>query len=576
MFFVLDPEEYASASIAAASDYIDGVLSGRIVCGWLVRRAVQRHADDLRAGIFSLDVERAMRVFRFFSFLTHWKGEFAGQQFILSPWQCFIVVCVFGWVGADGYRRFRVALIQVARKNGKTSFAAGIGLYMLSADGEAGAEVYSVATKRDQAAISHKDAVQMRALNVELRSRIDAFKNNLCIPETGSKFEPLGANVNSMDGLNTHAAIMDEIHRHKDRNLWDVIEYSTGSRRQPLMLGITTAGDNAESHCYELREHAERVLTGAVSDDSFFAFIAEPDSDRIENGVKIPGDDIDDEACWPKGNPNLGISVRIDSLRIDHERAKSIPSAFANFRRYRLDKWITGSSELGLDIEAWKACDLITSAPVDGRVWYGGLDLASTQDIAAYARYSPRIDDQPAVVQCRLFCPAENIAERAKHYRVAALERWVEEGYLCATPGNVIDYGFIFEAIKEAGAVKEIAYDDWNATQIVTDLGDAGIVMVPLQQTVKTFHPPLKLLRDLLAEHALDHGGNPVLRWMASNVHVVGDPSGREKPVKRDGKRHYKIDGITAMLMAMARAIAHEMSAKPFQSVYSTRGIRML
>lgn len=550
----LSEDNYAAASTEAALGYIDDVLSGRQVAGELVRLAVERHLADLRRAkkgwAYRFDLERALRVFRFFSYLTHWKGEWAGQQFILAPWQAFILWSVFGWVRIDGARRFRIALIQIGRKNGKTAIAAGVGLYLFAADGEGGAEVYSVATKREQARISHQDAVRMRRGNLELSSRIQAFKDNLSIDTSGSKFEPLGANVNTMDGLNVHGGIVDELHKHKTRDVWDAIEYGMGARRQPLMFAITTAGDNAESVCYEWRELAEKMLRAVFEYDALFAFVAEPDK----------ADEDGDQKTWVKGNPNLGISVKLEKLQEDYAKAREMPSAWANFRRYRLDRWVLGGEDAWMNMHTWAECPAEVVA-LESRECYGGLDLASTQDIAAFVLYfEPETPGAIAHALCWFFLPEENLAERARHYRVP-LEAWAEQGYLTLTPGNVIDYAFIRECINQAASkyvIKEIGYDDWNATQIVVELSQDGLTMVPLQQTVKTFNAPMHKLEDLVTAKQLNHGGNPVLRWMVSNVVTVSDPSGRIKPVKNKGKRAYKIDGLVALAMGVARALIHE------------------
>lgn len=550
----LTPSSFSASSRRAALTYIRRVAKGQQIAGRLVRLAVRRHVSDLEASRFKgfpyhFDPAGPERVFKFFSYLCHYKGEFAGRPFVLSPWESFIVWALFGWVDRDRLRRHRVALISVAKKQGKTTFAAALGLYLFSADREPGAEVFSVATKRDQARLSHKDAVQMAKRSPALARRIEFFKDNLSIPLNASSFMPLGSNVDTTDGLNVHGAIIDEVHRHKTRDLWDVIEYGTAARRQPMILGITTAG-REDGFCYELREHAAKVLEGTVEDPTLFAFLAEPDE----------GDDDADPKTWIKGNPNLGVSVTRAQLAAEYAKARSMPSALANFRRYRLNRWILGGADPWIEIADWNACPAVRPE-LAGRACYGGLDLAATQDIAAFVLFFPPEDEAAEALLLPYFwIPAENIAERARRYRVA-LEAWIEHGYVRATPGNVIDYAAIradIEQARERYAIAEIGFDDWGATQIVTELMEAGLTMVPLQQTVKTFNAPMHRLQDLVAARRLNHGGDPVLRWMASNVVTSADPAGRIRPVKNQGKRHYKIDGIVAGLMAMNRWMVHE------------------
>ena len=549
------------------------MLDGSILVGDLVRKTVQRHWDDVEriddeSFMYEFDISKAVRVFRFFSMLQHWKGELANTQFTLSGWQAFIIIVLFGWVHKrTGYRRFLQAYIQLARKNGKTTFAAAIGLYLLCADGESGAEIYTFGVKRDQARISHRDALEMRKRSPKLMQRVRAFKDNLSIESSSSKFEPLGANSDSLDGLNVHGAIGDELHRHKDRDLWDVIEYGTGARTQPLMLGITTAGSSLESFCYELREHSERILQRAVDDERFFCFVAEPDKD----------DDLNQVDSWIKGNPNLGISVQIDKMQADFDKSAMIPSALANFRRYRLNKWIAGGKDQYFDIDAWNECPNL-DVDLTGRECFGGLDLASTQDVAAFVLYFPPTeDDHMHHAMCFFWIPAENVLKRARNYLVP-LESWIDQGYVMATEGNVIDYAFIRHTIvelKSRYAINQIGFDDWNSTQIVTELMDHSISMIPLNQTAKTFNTPLKRLADISVQGTLNYFGNPVLKWMASNTYAGTDTSGREKPLKSQGKKNHKIDGIVALLMGMQRAIVDEDDA-PEPSIYEKRGMMSL
>ena len=566
---ILPPSEYADKALNDAVAYITDVHADTIIAGKLVKQAVARHLDDLanaKKRQLYFDADAARRVLKFFSILRHWKGEFAKQQFILSPWQAFIVISIFGWHRADGTRRFRTVYIQVGRKNGKTTLLAGIGLYLFCADQEPGAEVYSAATKRDQARISHKDALQMVLQSPELSSRIRDFKDNLSYERNASKFEPLGANVDTTDGLNVHGAIIDELHRHKTRDLWDVIEYGSGARRQPLIVGITTSGDNADGMCYEMREHGIKVLERTIEYDSLFCYIAEPDAD----------DDWRDEKTWPKGNPNLGISVKLDKLREDCAKAKLLPSALANFKRYRLDQWVTGSADVWMNMDLWNACEPVAAA-LEHRPCYGGLDLAATQDIAAFALFfPPTADDKISHAQMFFWIPKDNIPDRARQYRIP-LESWVEDGWIVATPGNVIDYDYIEDTILKLGAlydIQDIGYDDWNATHIVSQLMGRDIEMTALPQTVKTYNTPMTHLGDMVARLQLNHNHNPVLRWMASNVHTASDPSGRIKPIKQESKRYHKIDGIVALLMAIERSLAGDDSGS--ENPYDERDLMLV
>ena len=351
----------------SAKQYIDDVLSGRVVVGQRVRQAVERHVGDLRSAKdrgLRFDPKAAERVLKFFGFLHHSKGEWAGRPFVLSPWQVFILWVVFGWKRADGTRRFRTAYIEIGRKNGKSTLAAGVALYLFAADQEPGAEVYTAATKRDQARIVHSEAIRMVQSSPGLQRFIDIFKDNLSMLRTNSKYEPLGADADTMDGLNVHGAIIDELHAHKTRNLWDVLETATGARRQPLIFAITTAGFDRQSLCWQQHDYAEKVLDRIVSDDTHFAFVAALDSE----------DDWTDRAAWIKANPNLGVSVKPESLEEQCVKAESLPSAQNAFRRLRLNQW-TEQSERWIDLAVWdEGAIAVDPEALRRRRCFGGLD----------------------------------------------------------------------------------------------------------------------------------------------------------------------------------------------------------
>ena len=550
--------------MTATLAYIDGVLSGTVeACQW-VRLACQRHVDDLahggERGLWFDDVA-ANHIVDFFRFLKHSKGEWAGQPLELEPWQQFYLWTLFGWKRADGTRRFRTAYQEVARKNGKSTIAAGVGLYLLVADGEAGAEIYTAATKRDQARITHSEATRMVKGSPFLRQHVTAFKDNLHIKDTASKFEPLGRDENSMHGLNIHGAIIDEVHAHPTREVWDVLETATGSRRQPLMFGITTAGYDRQSLCYQLHDYTEKVLAGTVADDSF-------------HGVIYTLDDAlgwEDEAQWVKANPNLGVSVKLDDLRRKAERAKEMPAALNAFLRLHMNIW-TQSVSKWLDPERWMACagDVDLDA-LRGRTCYAGLDLASTTDVSAFVLvFPPELGtDEPYRVLCRFFIPDEAMRLRSHRDRVP-YDAWVRQGWITATPGNVIDYDWILAQVDEDARMydlQEIAFDRWGATKIIQSIEDRGLTCVQFGQGFASMNAPTKELEKLVLAGGIHHGGNPVLNWMADNAVVRIDPAGNLKPDKERSTE--KIDGIVALIIGLDRALRHANK----QSVYETRGL---
>jgi phage terminase large subunit-like protein len=538
-----------------ADRYANDVLNGRqIACHW-VQAACQRHIDDLEHGAErGLHFDRAAgeHVLKFFTILKHSKGEWAGRPIMLEPWQQFLLWCLFGWRRADGTRRFRTAYIEVARKNGKSTMGAGIGLYLLSADGEPGAEIYSAATKRDQARITHLEAVRMVRASPMLRKRIRTFRDNLNIEGTASKFEPLGADADTLDGLNIHGAIVDEIHAHKTREVWDKIDTGTGARRQPLMFGITTAGFDRQSLCWQLNEYSKKVLDGLIEDDSFFGLIYTLDED----------DDWQDEATWIKSNPNLNVSKKIDDLRRKCARAIEMPSAQNSFLRLELNIW-TQSETKWMPIEHWRQCGLpLDFSKLAGRTCYGGLDLSSTLDLTALELvFPPLAGEDVYLVLSRFWMPKDNIQKRVHDDRVP-YDAWQRGGFIEATPGNVIDYDFIFAQIeKDAKQFKiaEIAFDRWGAARVSNVLQAQGLTMIEFGQGFASMSPPMKELERLVMAHQIAHGNNPVLNWMADNVVAGLDPAGNIKPDKERSRE--KIDGIVAMLMGLDRAMRNTAKA---------------
>jgi phage terminase large subunit-like protein len=567
--------------------YANQVLDGTIVaCKW-VRLACRRHVDDLahghERGIW-FDEGAAKHAIDFFRFCRHSKGEWAGQTIHLEPWQQFVAWSVFGWMSADedtgeAVRRFRTAWVEVARKNGKSTFAAALGLYMLDADGEPGAEIYSAATKKDQAKITFDEASRMVKSSPSLRKRIRPFRDNLHIPGTASKFMPLGRDADSLDGLNTHCAIIDEVHAHRNRETWDVMETSTGSRRQPLMVGITTAGVGIHTLWGNLREYAEKVLDRIIDDDRFFAIIytLDPAIKDGEGNEIQPGDDWEDERCWIKANPNLGISKKWSTLRDKAAAAKEMPAALNSFLRRELNV-STDAVSRWVSPETWAACGgAVNSDGLAGRTCYIGLDLSQTTDITACVLVFPPVEaGDPYQVLCHFYLPQESMGQRVKRDRVP-YDVWVRSGFITTTPGNVIDYDFIVADIDDLMTrydVAEIAYDPWGATQIQTQLAelrDGDDWLIQFRQGFASMSPAMKALERLYLAGELAHGNNPVLNWMASNLVVREDPAGNTKPDK--AKSTERIDGMVALAMAVDRAVRRQ-GAEP--SVYEERGIRVL
>ncbi len=562
-----------------AEQYVDDVLSGEQIAGRWVKYACERHRRDLEEahlrGLY-FDETMAGVAIAFFGMLRHWKGEWSGRRVQLEPWQQFVIWSLFGWRRADGTRRFRTGYLEVARKNGKTTMAAGVGLLLMVADGEPGAEIYSAATKRDQARISFRDATEMVRQSPQLRQRIGKVRDNLHSFETSSKFEPLGRDADSTDGLNVHGVIADELHAWKTRDLWDKLETATGSRRQPLMFAITTAGYDRQSLCFQFHDYAEKVAAGIVKDDSFFGLIYTLDGPKLdEDGNEIaPADNWEDESVWVKANPNLGVSKKWDDMRRKAGRAKQMPAALNAFLRLELNVWTQAESRW-IDPARWAACSHVPpglavepttpfaeilahmEAALRGRKCYGALDLSSNIDISAWVMvFPPESEDEPYWILPRFFIPEDNILERVRRDRVP-YDAWLRAGLLTATPGNVIDYDWIVAQIDEDARrydVAEIGFDRWGATKIQTQLmalgGDDWII--PIGQGFASMSPPMKELEKLILGRNLGHGGHPVLAWMADNLVATQDAAGNLKPDK--GRSREKIDGMVALVMGIDRA----------------------
>ena len=547
-------------------------------CRWM-SLARKRQRQDLRFGRkrgIWFDEDAAARAVEFFSYLKHWKGEWAGRPFVLSEWQeRDIIRPLFGWMvlpagisavqakrmapeqrrAAGILRRFRTAYIEVPRKNGKTELAAAIGLYLLVADNEAGAEVYSVATHRDQARICWESAWRMVKASPELRKRAQTPKTAIIVPAIAATFRPLASDEDSLEGLGPHGAIIDEYHAHRTDAVYNVIVTGAGARRQPLMLVITTAGIGQSGPCWREHCYAENILSGGEGfrNDSYFAFIASAD----------PVDDWESEETWRRANPNYGVSVYPKYLRDQAVKARGNKSFLNAFKRYHLNLWV-GAAEAWIDPLRWAAL-ADREFPKDrllGRECVLGIDLSRTIDLTALSLvFPPCPDDEFWRTICRFWVPEERIAQRAQNDRVP-YDVWAREGWIQSTPGNVVDYDFVEAALRRdlaAYDVKGVGIDPWNATKFISDLQAGGIDnLIEVRQGPISLSAPMKEIERLIFQKALKHDGNPVLAWNMSNVALREDVNMNIAPDKR--KSRERIDGVSAMVTAMRLAVASDES----------------
>lgn len=557
--------------------YANAVDRGDVIAGRLVQLACRRHLRDLRRAVdpakrkprdgdLWFDETAANRVLQFFGFLRHRKGQWANQAVVLEPWQQFRIGAVFGWKRWDAesglwLRRFRTAYNEVARKNGKTTEAAGIGNYLAFFDGEAGAEVYAAATKRDQAKICWGEAKwQMERLPAVMKRGVTVLTANMHSLATASKFEPLGTDEDSTDGLNVHGLVLDELHAWKNRDYLEKLTTAAGSRLQPLIWIITTAGPQGESLYAEQHEYATKVLEGVVDDDTFFAFIA-----CIDDPEKWA-----DEGEWPKANPNLGVSVKVSYLREQSKKAQEIAAQENAFKRYHCNVR-TSSSEKWISAELWAAQS--PRRPLDdlkGRKCYIGGDLSSTVDLTSLALWFPDEEGRGGDLLIECWVPAENIVKRS-HQDQVPYTAWAGEGHINQVPGGVIRYDLLRQAVRDRYAedydVRSIAFDKWNATELATDLEDDGFTVVLVPPSMERWNPLVKEFERLFLERELRHGDHPVMRWCASNVVLRMDTQGNRRPDK--AKSTERIDCVIAACLAIGEAMADRAKGEEEFGVYA-------
>lgn len=509
------------------------------------------------------DKKKADHAVAFIQNLKHTKGKWDGKPFFLLPWQEQIVRDIFGIVNAEGKRQFRSAYIEIPKKNGKSELAAAIALYLLYGDGEASAEVYSCANDRSQASIVFDVAKRMVEKSPALlkRSKIAAATKRIVNYRNAGFYQVLSAETGTKHGLNISGLVFDEIHAQPNRKLYDVMTKGSGdAREQPLFFIITTAGTDKDSICYELHTKALDIMNGRKIDHSFYPVIY---------GLSDE-DDWNDEANWYKANPSLGYTISIDRVRDAYRDALENPAEENVFKQLRLNIW-TNSTVVWIPEHIYERGNLpINPAELEGRDCYAGLDLSSTSDITALVLvFPPRTENEKYIVLPFFWLPEETLELRCRRDHVL-YDVWQRQGYILTTEGNVIHYGFIERFIERLGEkyhIIEIAYDRWNATQMVQNLEDMGFTMVPFGQGFKDMSPPSKELYKLLMEGNINHGGNPVLKWMAQNVVMRQDPAGNIKPDKERSVE--KIDGIVALIMGLDRCIR----SAPATSVYDERGI---
>lgn len=521
------------------------------------------------------DMAAVDRVIAAFRQLRHTKGRYAGQRFEPEVWQvAYLLAPVFGWVrksidSGNWVRIITIAYFDMPRKNGKTTTAAGIGIYLTAADGEFGAQVVAAATTQDQAGFVFEPIRQLVNKSPGLKRHLRALQKKITHAASGSYFKPIANAGDAQHGADIHGAIVDELHLHKDMVLIEALETGTGSREQPLIVYITTADAGKRHTPYdEKRSLIEKLARGVLTRATTYGVVFAAEKPEYLDGRLVKGDDPFAESTWQKANPNYGISPTRRGMLEAAEKAKDSPAELARFLRLHLGIR-TKQETRYLDVDQWDMnASIVDPLRLRGRTCFGGLDLGSTSDLTALAWVFPDDDGDAFDVLLRCWTPEEAV-EALDERTSNAASGWVKAGWLTTTPGDVTDYDFIKAQVardRDDFLVQELAYDRWNATQIVNDLTSDGAPMIQMGQGFASMSAPTKDLQRLVKvgsradEHGapvkpiIRHGGNPLFRWQVDNFAVAMDPAGNVKPDKKNAGD--KIDGVVALIMALSRATA--------------------
>ena len=554
-----------------AHAYAASVIAGRIAASRHVALACRRHVADLAraeaGGPFMFDPIGAQRACRFIEALPHIKGEKARtrERIRLEPWQCFFIASIFGWIERrGGLRRFRSAYLEVPRKNAKSTVAAGIALYMLGWDDEPGAEVYSAATSAKQARMVFDVARDMVRREPRLAARgLLAREHEIRWPATASSFTPVASQTNTLDGLNPHCAVVDELHEHRTRDVLDVLDSGMGARSQPLTLMITTAGSDVHGVCFEQHEYLEKILEGVFEDDRYFGVIYGMDKE----------DDPGQEATWAKANPNYGVSVNPEHMRAEWAKAKRSRPKFGDFKRKHLNIW-TSVGEGAIDLDGWRAGRrAIRREDFAGAGGITGLDLAIRHDMCAVVTAIEQAGGE--IVVFGDYAVTRAVAEEPGN---EVLLGWGEAGLLDIHPGAEINLDRVAEAalahVRLFGSA-ELAFDPMFAAQMIQQiepiLEAMGCIAVEMRQTPMNMTGPFERLMARTLDGKIIHDGDLVLAWMASNT--IAERRGEFwKPGRT--REFNKIDGISALVTAMARMAAPEEDEAPL-SPWEDEGFRL-
>lgn len=529
--------------------YVEAVQTGARLAGELEKLAIQRYLDDLATGHkrpieerIYFDTDSAAKAVNFFSYLRFFEGSLAGQPFVLPPWQAFIIWNIFGWKShATEKRRFTEAYIEIAKKNGKSTFAAGIQLMMLITDNEPGAQIFSAAATRYQASIVLRAAIEIAKKSPKILERVKIWTNSIVVESSASFIQAVSSEANNVEGKHAHCSIIDEYHVHKTSDVKDNLRSGMGSRSQPLEFVITTAGYNKLGPCYRKRGVCVKILKRQLIDESQFVMIYTTDE----------GDEWDNPEVWEKSNPNLGINPNIKFLKDELKKAQNEGGEKeVSFKTKHLNMWVD-AAKVWIQDAIWMLgnqgplpMDELATAEA-----FAGLDLASVRDITSYV-LTFKFPETTYILPF-FWMPELNYQERVKKDGVN-YDIWIKAGLMRVTPGNAIDIEYIKRDILQINQdfnIKKTAYDRWGSAALIAALVEEGLNIEEFGQGYGSMSAPTKKMEAMALRGEFSHAGNPILRWMCSNIMISTNPAGDIKIDK--SKCAEKVDGMVALVMAL-------------------------
>lgn len=537
--------------------YAYGVKNGSIKTGSKIKLAVDRFfqwLDEAPENGFNLNHSSGMFVINFFqNFLNHTEGKLAGQPFVLAPFQQFTIYNVFGWLDKNGVRRIKTVYDKRAKKNGKTAEMAGISLFMASVDGEMRSQVYIGATKEEQAKLcweAAKNMVESVAANPKIKQLgFRCLQKKILFQPTNSFIMALGGDSKTQDGINAHCSIIDEYHAHATDGVKENLESSSVQRVQPITWHITTAGTNLKSVCKNYEDSVIEVLQGLKKDDSLWIMIHDLDD----------GDDWENPENWYKANPLLGQGLNMERLMEEYQKAVNQPSKAPNFKTKHLNMWVDAPN-VWITREMWKKNKATFSVDVFQKYGsFAACDLSTTTDITALTIVSNATEDGTRYAKFFAFCPKATIEKRSKEDRVP-YRYWMDQGYLIATEGDVVDYEVVKEYIVKTYYeynVERVEFDKWNSSQVVSELMEKNINISYFSQSISNYSEPTKAFEKLVLQGKFLHDGNPLVEWCLSGCVKIEDNNENIRISK--GKSHAngkRIDPIIAAIMALGGSIS--------------------